>query len=430
MAHAGTPDQSSRYRWTVLVLLTLVYTFNFIDRQILVILQEPIRDELSLSDAQLGLLTGFSFALIYVTAGIPIAWLADRSNRRNIVAASLAFWSAMTALSGLVQNYGQLLAARVGVGVGEAGGSPPAHSIISDYFPPHQRGTALSFYSMGIYIGILLGFAGGGWVAEHFGWRSAFFLVGIPGIFYALVVLWLVREPKRGQWDQGGTPAKSSFRETMACLRQRPTFWWISIGCAFTAFISYGNGNFMPSFLIRNHGMTLTEVGATLGLISGLSGAAGTFLGGFLSDRLALRDVRWYLWIPILGGALSMVPSYYTLLGDDTRWIIAALIPSGILSTLYLGPCIATCHNLVSPGMRAMASAILFFVLNIIGLGLGPLSVGLMSDLYQSHFGDDNLRYAMLSALTFSGVGLFFLWRGVRCLEQDLATNQRDLSAY
>jgi len=232
------------------------------------------------------LLSGFSFALVYVTAGIPIAWLADRGNRRNIVAVSLGFWSFMTALSGLAQNYGQLLAARIGVGIGEAGGSPPSHSMVSDYFPAKQRGTALSFYSTGIYIGILIGFAAGGWIAETFGWRVAFFLVGVPGIFYALLLVWIVKEPKRGQWDPGGVPAKSTFKATLASLKERPTFWWISVGCAFTAFISYGNGNFMPSFLMRSHGMTLGEVGVALGLISGISGAVGTFMGGFLADKL------------------------------------------------------------------------------------------------------------------------------------------------
>lgn len=421
--------QIVRYRWTVLVMLTLVYTFNFIDRQILVILQEPIKAELGLSDAQLGLLTGFSFALVYVTAGIPIAWLADRSNRRNIVAASLAFWSFMTAISGLVQNYGQLLAARIGVGIGEAGGSPPSHSIISDYFPPSSRGTALSFYSMGIYLGVLFGFAAGGWIAENFGWRTAFFLIGIPGIIYALAVVWVVKEPPRGQYDLGGLPAKSSFSETMACLRTRPTFWWLSVGCAFSAFVSYGNGNFMPSFLMRNHGMSLSEVGAILGLISGLSGAAGTFLGGFIADRLGQRDIRWYVWIPILGGLSSMIPAYYTLFGTDTTLIIAAMVPSQILSALYLGPCIATCHSLVSPGMRAMASAILYFVLNLIGLGLGPLTVGILSDLFVDAYGDNNLRYAMASALTIGMAGAFFLWMGVRSLRRDLELNRQMLSS-
>ena len=409
-------------------MLTVVYTFNFIDRQILVILQEPIKADLGLSDAQLGLLTGFSFALVYVTAGIPIAWLADRANRRNIVAASLAFWSLMTALSGLVQNYGQLLAARLGVGVGEAGGSPPSHSMISDYFPPSSRGTALSFYSMGIYIGVLFGFAAGGWIAENFGWRNAFFVIGIPGILYALVVLWVVKEPKRGQYDLAGVPAQSSLSETLAGLKRRPTFWYLSVGCAFTAFISYGNGNFMPSFLMRNHGMSLAEVGAILGLISGLSGATGTFLGGFLADRLATRDMRWYVWIPILGGLSSMIPAYYTLFGENTTLIVAAMIPSQILSALYLGPCIATCHNLVSPGMRAMASAILYFVLNLIGLGLGPLTVGILSDLFAEPFGEDNLRYAMATALTIGFLGIYFLWMGSRSLNRDLEDNRRALA--
>lgn len=423
--------ESTRYRWTVLVMLTLVYTFNFIDRQILVILQEPIKADLGLSDAQLGLLTGFSFALVYVTAGIPIAWLADRANRRNIVAASLAFWSLMTAMSGLVQNYGQLLVARLGVGVGEAGGTPPAHSMISDYFPPSSRGTALSFYSMGIYIGVLFGFAAGGWIAENFGWRNAFFVIGIPGILYAFAVLWVIKEPKRGHFDPAGAgaPAQSSLSETMAGLRRRPTFWYLSVGCAFSAFISYGNGNFMPSFLMRNHGLSLTEVGVILGLISGLSGATGTFLGGYMADRLATRDMRWYLWIPILGGLSAMIPAYYTLLGENTTFIVAAMIPSQILSALYLGPCIATCHNLVSPGMRAMASAILYFVLNLIGLGLGPLTVGLLSDFYAEPFGDDNLRYAMASVLSIGFLGVYFLWMGTRSLNRDLEENRRELTA-
>ncbi|MEL0260040.1 MAG: MFS transporter, partial [Halieaceae bacterium] len=319
---------------------------------------------------------------------------------------------------------GQLLAARIGVGVGEAGGSPPSHSMISDYFPVSNRGTALSFYSMGIYIGVLFGFAAGGWIAENFGWRNAFFAIGIPGILYALAVIWIIKEPPRGQYDIGGTPPKASMTETIRCLRSRPTFWWISVGCAFTAFVSYGNGNFMPSFLMRNHGLSLAEVGAILGLISGLSGAAGTLLGGFLSDRLGVRDIRWYVWIPMLGGLSAMAPAYYTLLGSNTNLIIAAMIPSQILGALYLGPCIATCHNLVSPGMRAMASAILFFVLNIIGLGLGPLTVGILSDQFAGRFGDDNLRYAMVTTLTISLVGVFFLWMGVRSLRRDLNANQ------
>ena len=376
----------SRYRWFVLVMLTLVYTFNFIDRQILVILQEPIKAELALSDAQLGLLTGFSFALVYVCAGIPIAFLADRSHRRNIVALSLALWSAMTALSGLVSSYGQLVAARLGVGIGEAGGSPPAHSMLSDYFPPEQRGTALSFYSTGIYIGILIGFAGGGWIAEHFGWRQAFFLVGIPGILFAVCLVALVREPIRGRWEGGVIAPKASFADTIHLLKARPSFWWIALGCAFKGFVSYGNGNFFPSFLIRNHGMSIADVGLYLGLISGLAGAIGTFLGGFLGDKLGLHDKRWYIWIPLWGTLIALPPSAYILVAGDIDTALIVLIPTTILNTLYLGPSIAMCQTIVSPSMRAVASAILFFILNMIGLGLGPVLVGVLSDLYLPFF--------------------------------------------
>ena len=246
------PDYSAGYKRFVLVILTIVYAFNFIDRQILVILQEPIKADMNLSDAQLGLLSGFTFAVIYVTAGIPSAFWADRSNRRNIVAASLAVWSGMTAISGLVTSYTQLLMARVGVGLGEAGGSPPAHSMISDYYPPKQRATALSFYSSGIYVGILVGFAFGGVLAEMFGWRMAFLIVGIPGVVLAALLLLLVREPIRGRWDSAATNAqRPSFRDTLRVLRSRRSFWYVATGCALTSFISYGNGNFMPVFKIR-----------------------------------------------------------------------------------------------------------------------------------------------------------------------------------
>lgn len=270
--------------WFVLFILTLVYTFNFIDRQILVILQEPIKAELNLSDAQLGLLSGFSFALVYVIAGIPIAWLADRGNRRNIIALSLAVWSGMTAISGLVTSYGQLVAARLGVGLGEAGGSPPAHSLLSDYFPPERRGTALSFYSSGIYLGVLAGFAGGGYIAEVFGWRMAFFIVGVPGIVLALALPALIKEPVRGRFDKGVSTEKPTLATMLSLLYQQRAFRWIAGGCAFTAFISYGNGNFFPSYLMRSHSMSISEVGFALAAVSGVAGAIGTFGGGVLAD--------------------------------------------------------------------------------------------------------------------------------------------------
>lgn len=281
-----TDPQSNNYKWFVLAILTVVYAFNFIDRQILVILQKPIKAELGLSDTQLGLLTGFSFAVVYVTAGVPIAWLADRSNRRNIVALSLGIWSVMTALSGMVQNYTQLLLARLGVGLGEAGGSPPSHSMLSDYFPEEQRGTALSIYTTGIYLGIFFGYFAGGWIADNYGWRNAFFIVGIPGVVLAFLLLLLVREPPRTVLPNEVENEKASFKETIVFLLQRPAFWWIALGCSTASFVGYGNGNFFPSLLIRNYGLTVTEVGMFMGVISGIHWDAGN-----LPRRLPRRSV-------------------------------------------------------------------------------------------------------------------------------------------
>jgi predicted MFS family arabinose efflux permease len=268
-------------------------------------------------------------------------------------------------------------------------------------------------------------------MAEAVGWRKAFFIIGIPGVLFAVALALFVREPLRGRWDGGKVPVKSSFGETMAVLRKRAAFWYIALGCAFTSFVAYGNGNFFPSYLIRNHGMSLGEVGTVLGLISGLAGAVGMFLGGVLGDRFGQEDKRWYLWVPMWGCLIATVPYLYTLLGNEKLWIIVALVPANILSTMYLGPSIAMCQTLVSPGMRAMASAVLFFVLNMIGLGLGPLIVGVLSDAFQPVFGDDNLRYAMLITLMMGSVlGPLCFWLGARHLRADMASNQSLLASF
>ena len=257
----NNPYSSTGTRNYVLVLLTLVYTFNFIDRQLLSILQESIKVELLLSDSQLGLLTGFAFALFYVSAGVPIARFADRSNRRNIVAASIGLWSFMTAISGFVQNYAQLLAARVGVGVGEAGGSPPSHSIVSDIFPPERRASALSFYSTGVNLGILFGFLFGGWLNEFFGWRIAFMVVGIPGIVLALIVRATIHEPVRGLIEnKTASKEQVPFKEVVTVLWQRKTFRHLAFASGLNAFAGYGTANWLASFFIRSHEMTTGEL--------------------------------------------------------------------------------------------------------------------------------------------------------------------------
>lgn len=405
-----------------LFLLTVVYAFNFIDRQILVILQEPIKQDMGLSDTQLGLLSGFSFALVYVLAGIPIAYLADRGNRRNIIAIALTAWSGMTAISGLAQNYTHLLLARIGVGLGEAGGSPPSHSMISDYYAPEHRGKAMSFYSTGIYIGILFGFALGGILADELGWRMAFFVVGIPGVLFAGVLMLLLKEPVRGNWDVGADKnAKASFKETLSFLMTRKSFWFAALGTAMMSYKSYGNGNFMPSFLYRLHDMSLSEIGFTLALVSGVAGAVGTFMGGVLADKLGAKDKRWYLWTPMWGAIIALPLGIYVLLTLNTQSLVIALVLSTITSTLYLGPCIAISHALVPPHMRAMTSAVLFFILNMIGLGLGPLITGLLSDWFTAQHGVVGLRYAMLSSYILGSSAIVFFFIAGRHLLNDLA---------
>ncbi len=397
---ASNPYSSRSASWYALVLLTVVYSFNFIDRQLLAILQESIKAELTLSDSQLGLLTGFAFAVFYVTAGIPIARWADRGNRRNIVALSLFIWSGMTALSGYVQNYLQLLLARIGVGIGEAGGSPPSHSMISDIFPPTRRATAIGFYSMGVNIGILFGFLAGGWLNEFFGWRVAFLVVGVPGVVLALLVRFSMAEPIRGLHEKAGAnPDPAPFGDVLRLLWSRKTFVHMALGAALNAFCGYSVANWTASFMIRTYQMPTGELGTWLSIIIGLGGAISVFFGGMLADRLAPRDRRWYTWVPCIAGfaAVPFMAGVY-LVNDPYQALLISIIP-GLLFQTYLGNTIATTHAVVSPRMRATASAILFLIINIIGLGLGPWTVGFISDLLAPSLGSESLRYAMLYAL-------------------------------
>jgi predicted MFS family arabinose efflux permease len=414
---------ASRY---ALIMLTIAYAFNFIDRQILVILQEPIKADMGLSDAQLGLLSGFSFALVYITAGIPIAYWADRGNRRNIVALAVTVWSGMTALSGFAQNYSQLLLARIGVGIGEAGGSPPAHAMISDYYPPEQRATALSVYSTGVHLGVLIGFLAGGFISQLLGWRAAFMAVGLPGVVFAVIFFFTVREPQRGRWESGAQAAyRPTLAETFRVLAQYRSFWYLAAGSGLTAFAGYGNGNFTPSFLMRSHGLEVANVGILLAIFGGGGGMLGTILGGYLADRLSGIDKRWYFWLPGLAGAIAFPLSLPYLLMDNTTIVIGLLFVVTILINTYLGPCLGIAHSLVPPAMRAMTSAILFFVLNLIGLGMGPLTAGLLSDYFTQTHGPDGLRYAMIvvGAIAFIGVLMFVL--AARSLPRDLETAKR-----
>jgi MFS family permease len=404
-----TPYLKPAYRWYVLALLTLVYTFNFVDRQLVVILQEQIRADLSLMDWQLGLLSGFVFAIFYSVLGLPIAHLSESVGRKRVVAVALAFWSVMTALSGAAQNYAQLLLLRIGVGTGEAGGSPPSHSMISDIFPLRRRALALSIFSMGVYFGYLLAYGFGGWIAESLGWRLTFVVVGLPGVLLAVIVAFTIKEPPRGlaerrEVNDGGRglaeteTVATTFRATLQMLWSRKSFRHIALGASLQSLAGYGVGNFAPSFVIRAHGMNIAEAGWQLALVTGIGGAVGVVFAGWLADRLAPRGAHWYVLIPAIALILSLPLTILAFSAPTPGEMFLSYAPYVILGAMWLGPSIAVTHSLVGLRQRAVASAALFFILNLIGLGLGPLIVGTLSDLMRPDFGDaDGLRYSIIS---------------------------------
>lgn len=425
--------QNPNYRLYVLALLTLAYVFNFVDRQIISILQEPIKLEFGLSDIQLGVLNGFVFAIFYVGFGIPIARWADSGKRRNIIAWAIALWSLMTALCGVAQTYWQLLAARIGVGVGEAGCSPPAHSMISDIFPQKFRATAMATYSLGINVGILVGLLMGGWLNELYGWRVALWAVAAPGLLVALLLKYTVAEPKRGGADIAEEGDSTSSLQQQAeipvpIVQVVQHFWrsrtvrWLALGAGLSSFVGYGLANWMPSFLVRSHAMGTGEIGTWLALIAGVGGALGTFAGGFFADRLSQKNVRWSLWIPMCILLVCVPLLSLTLLIDTKLNALLMYIIPGSIMTGYMGPAIAVTHNLADSRMRAMGSALLFLVINIIGLGLGPVFIGGLSDWFGITMGSEGLRYAMLSAVVVSGLlaAFCFYWAS-RSYPEELA---------
>jgi len=387
----------------------------------LVILQEPIKADLDLSDTQLGLLTGFAFAILYAVLGLPIARYADKNNRKNVVSISLVVWSAMTALSGMAQSFTQLLLARVGVGIGEAGGSPPAHSIISDYFEPEKRATALSIYSTGVYIGIGLGFLIGGIIAQNYGWRMALYALGIPGILYAFLVYFTIKEPIRGRMDTEASDEKEmSFGEVVSILFRKKTFVFLSIATGFQAFSNYGVGNWLAPFFSRSHGMDIATIGITLGLIAAFGGGIGTFMGGYLTDKMAKKDIRWYFWLPAIAILLNIPIAVFVFFGENTQAVLGVTIVSYFLSALYLGPAIAVTHNLVPAKMRVFASAVLFFVLNAIGLGFGPLVLGMLSDWLEPTYGVHALRWSFTVTLGTGFIAAVLFYFAAKHYKDDL----------
>ncbi len=411
------------YARYVLALLFVAYVFNFIDRQILAILLQPIKEELRVSDTAMGLLTGIAFALFYTFAGIPIARLADRRSRRNIIAVGLTVWSAMTAASGIVRTFAQLALARVGVGVGEAGFVPPAHSLISDYFPVERRATAMAVFSLGVHVGLAFGFLLGGWIAQFFGWRAAFFAVGIPGLVLALVVRLTVREPPRGHADgsAGTTHAYAPLGSVLRLLRARRAYRHIALAAALHSFGGYAFAIWGPTFFVRVHHMSTGVLGTWLGAVLGIGGAAGAILGGVLADRLGADDKRWQLYVPAIATLVQFPFALATLFWPTPMPAMLFLLPSAMGSAIWFGPVYALTQTLVPPTMRATASAVLLFVINLLGLGVAPLAVGALNDHLAATYGAEAVRYSLL-IVGFAGIfAALEFWLASRTIREDLA---------
>lgn len=426
-AHITADARALKLRGWTLALLTLVYFFSFMDRYILSILLEQIKGDLQLNDTQLGLLSGFAFAIFYATLGIPVAWLADRTSRRDIIAVALTLWSAMTALCGTAANFTQLLIYRIGVGVGEAGSSPPSHSIIADLYPPEKRAGAMGIYSTGVVLGGGFGTIIGGVIANAYGWRWAMAAVGLPGIVLAIIVRLVMVEPRRGLSDPGGVPhhaaAMPSLATGMRSLASCGPAVHLIMAVTITSLVGYATANFGPSYLQRSFGMTMLQVSLIYAPAVALTGAFGGIAGGRIADRLGrkhgLHVQAWFVAALKLAALPFTVLFYFTY---DLRIGFAAILGSTLLASSYLGPSFALIQGLAPTRMRAVWAAITLLIINLVGLGLGPSVTGVLSDLYKPVFGAESLRYALMSASLLTPWAIFHYWRaGVLLKRQAIA---------
>lgn len=412
---------SQRYRTYVLIILTMVYAFNFIDRQIIGILSPLIKEDLGLDDAQLGWLKGIYFALLYTVVGIPIAWLADRYSRVNIVAISLTLWSGFTVLSGMATNFTQLALARIGVGIGEAGGSPPSHSMISDMYPKEKRAAALAIYSLGIPFGIMFAFFATAFLISggSADWRIVMFAVGAPGVLLAIILKLTVKEPVRGadKVDVQAEVEKVPFSQAIKTLLTIPSWWGMCLGISFASFGSYAVSAWIIDFFVRAHvGLDFASLLVTLGIINGTAYASGVWAGGVLVDKFGIKNKRSYGLVPAIL-LLIGVPAYYFALQVDSLNVSLALLTVLLFTTgSYLGPSFALAQTLAPVKVRAMSTALFFFVLNLIALGGGPTFIGILSNSISAEHGEVEALRISLSWLVVPYVMaiLAFFWTSTR----------------
>jgi MFS family permease len=434
------PLVSDGFRRYALVVLLAVYTVNFLDRQIVSILAEPIKNDLAISDTQLGLLTGFAFGIVYCGLGLPIARLADRFNRVWIISGSLAVWSACTVLCGRAFSYPTLVAARMGVGVGEAGCTPTAHALIADYAPKEKRASALAFFSMGTPLGGLLGLAMGGVIADLYGWREAFLIAGVPGLILALLTLFTLKEPRNAMTQaarQTAHAAQMGFTKTLKYLAGKRTFWLIAFGAAIKAFIGYGHAPFTASFFLRVHGEQVADLaalfhlkplgfmGIALGLLQGVFSTFSSFAGGWIADRFGARDLRAYGSVPAIASLVSIPFFTSAMLVDDAALALVLLIPSYTLAALWYGPVYASAQGLVPPQMRATSAAIVLFIINMVGLGLGSAVVGGLSDWFNHGWSlgkAEGIRYALIASAWFGLISAVLFWLARKRIREEMVS--------
>ena len=417
----GFSDPYTRY---VMGILFLVYVVSYVDRQLASVLLEDMKHDLGATDAQMGLLTGVAFAIVYATLGIPIARWADRGVRRSIIAGGLAVWSAATALTGAGRSYAEVLLARLGVGAGESAAGPPGHALLSDYFPLEQRGRALAIYSAGGSVGMMLGMWLGGWLGDVHGWRAAFVIVGLPGLALAVVVRLTVREPPRGRFDSAPKPQHESLGVVAATLWQTRSFRWMTLAATLHVFAGFGAANWTPAFLMRIHGMTAGEAGFWLGPVVGTGSFIGGLFWGWAVDSAGRRDLRWYMWLPTAATLVAMPFSYAFILWPD-RGAIYFQVASAFFGNCYAGATFAMVQSLARPHMRAMAAAGVLFVMNLGGLGLGPTLIGFMNDALTPRFGIEAIRVSLLIiGLPHVVAAVFGIW-SARTLREDIAAVQQ-----
>ncbi|MCP1844234.1 MFS family permease [Bradyrhizobium sp. USDA 4524] len=420
---AAAPTQAaaapSARRYYVLALLTIIYALNFLDRTIFNVLIEPIKKEFTLSDTTMGLLAGFGFVLFYSLLGIPIARMADRLNRRNIVAVAFAFWSAMTYLCGLASSVTTLALARIGVGIGESAGTPASQSMIADLFDKNERPRALGIYAIGTYLGVFLGYFIGGYVNQHYGWRMAFFTAGLPGIALA-AVLWLtIAEPKRGAMAE--TFKAEPLGPTLRFLVSQPSFVIVLIGFCLTTYTNYATAVWIPPFLARIHHLTSAEIGTYAGTFKGLAGMAGTLIGGLVVAQIGRRDDRWKLWAPAIMSGLAGPVFALCMLTQSFTLMVATLALTSFMVGFHLGPIFAIAQTVAKPSMRALAWAIVLLTATCFGQGVGPLAVGMINDALKGTYGVDAVRYSLLSAALTTTLGALLFVLAARAIRADIA---------